>query len=62
MSRGGPNRGQGRKPLAPEQRRRPIQLRLAPDVLVWVDARANLHGRSRTDVIESLLRERMRGS
>lgn len=34
--RGGPGRGQGRKPLPTGKKRQPISLKINPDVLAWL--------------------------
>ena len=34
--RGGPNRGQGRKPLPPGEKRQPVTVRLMPSTVAWL--------------------------
>jgi metal-responsive CopG/Arc/MetJ family transcriptional regulator len=60
MSRGGPGRGQGRKPMSPDERKRTISVRLPPDVIDWMDERAEQVGQSRAEIVEDALRRRMR--
>jgi len=60
MSRGGPGRGQGRKPLPPDERKRTLSIRLPPDVLDWLDERTEQSGLSRAEIVEDALRRLMR--
>ncbi len=60
MSRGGPGRGQGRKPLGPDARKRTLSVRLPPWALDWMDERAKRLGLSRAEIVEEALRRRMR--
>ena len=60
--RGGPGRGQGRKELPPNRRRRPLSVRLPPDLIDWLDEQTEEIGLSRAQIVERALRERqMRG-
>jgi len=60
VSRGGPGRGQGRKHLNPDERKRTLSVRLPPDVIDWMDERAEQIGQSRAEIVEDALRRRMR--
>ncbi|TQV63950.1 MAG: ribbon-helix-helix protein, CopG family [Halothiobacillaceae bacterium] len=59
MSRGGAGRGQGRKPLPAEERRRTFSVRLPADVLDWLVEHAESSGKTRAWIVEAALRHSM---
>lgn len=56
MSRGGSRSGAGRKPGDPNEKKRSLTVRLPPDVLDWMDERADDLELSRAEIIEDALR------
>jgi len=59
VRKGGPGLGQGRKPLPPGEKKKPLTVRIHPRILDWLAEEADSLSKSRAEIIEEALRDRM---
>jgi hypothetical protein len=60
MPRGGRRPGAGNKPLPPEKRAIPITVTLRPETLTKLNAAANAARRSRSSLLEEIIKKHLR--